>query len=65
MKKLSYKNIHKPTSPLMSKIAISCVSVSTFIAGYGATSENKIIVFSGLAIGIIGTVIAVFYPSVK
>jgi len=65
MKKFSYKNIHQPTSAIMTKIGLACVSGATFIAGYGLTSQNQIVGFCGLAIGFIGSVLTALYPSAK
>lgn len=58
MKKISLKNIQNPTPAKWSKIGLSCVSVSTFIAGYGLTSGNPTIGYVGLGIGIIGTFVS-------
>lgn len=54
---MKLSNINKPTSAKWGKIGASLVSVSAFIAGYGLTMNNQIVGFTGLAIGVIGTII--------
>ena len=58
--KLKLENIHQPTSPLLSKIAVACSAVSAFIAGYGAVADMKGFMIAGGILGIIGTIIPPF-----
>ena len=53
-----FRNFNLPTPAKWSKIGMSCVGISTFIGGYGLTSNNSIVGYIGLGIGIVGTLIA-------
>ena len=57
---MKWNNIHKPTPAQWTKFGLACVSVATFIGGYGLTADNKIVGFIGLGIGIVGTFISSF-----
>lgn len=54
---MKLSNINKPTAPKWGKIGAALVSVSAFIATYGLTTNNQIVGFVGLSIGVIGTFI--------
>ena len=54
---ISIKNINKNTSPLMSKIAVICTSISTTITAWGAVINDKPIMYAGLIAAILGVVI--------
>lgn len=55
--KLSLKNIHKPTSAKMSKIAAACVAASTVISTWAAIVNDKPILYFGLFLGVAGAVL--------
>ncbi len=61
MKKISIKNIQKPTPANWSKFGLACVSVSAFVSGYGLTTGNAIVGYIGLGIGVIGTFISTLF----
>ena len=56
---MKLSNIHKPTPAKWSKFGLACVSVSTFIAGYGLTSGNALVGYIGLGVGCLGTLVAI------
>lgn len=55
--KISFKNLHKPTSAFMTKIAASCVAISTVISAWAALLDSKPILFAGLVLAVLGAAI--------
>lgn len=55
---MDINNINKPTPAKWSKIGLACVAISAFIASYGLTADNNVVGYVGLAIGVVGTLIA-------
>lgn len=63
--KFGFSNINKPTPAKMVKLGVSLVAVSTFIAGYGITTQTPWMGYTGLAIGALGTLLANMFSDEK
>ena len=58
---MKLSNIHKPTSAKYVKLGASLLAVSQFISTYAFTQNNNIAGWSGLIIGVLGTMVVTFF----
>lgn len=59
------KNIKSATPARWSQFGAACVGVSTMIAGYGLTMDDKVVGYIGLGIGVVGTFISIMFKEEK
>ena len=58
---MNLKNVNKPTPAKWSKFGLACVSVATFISGYGLTTGKDLVGYIGLGIGVVGTFVSTLF----
>lgn len=57
---MKLSNINKPTPSKWGKVQIACMTIATFISGYGHFDNNHWIFILGVGIFMFGTIIPIF-----